>query len=77
MSSVSGPVVEFRIGDRLTLAKPHPCGSSGWRVVRLGADIGLVCEGCGHRVLIERRQLERRLKAFVERGPSETQSGDE
>ena len=66
---MTNPPVEFRIGDRLTLSKPHPCGSTGWKVVRLGADIGLVCEGCQHRVLIERRQLERRLKEFVERGP--------
>jgi hypothetical protein len=54
----------------VTLAKPHPCGSTGWRIDRIGADIGLVCEGCSHRVLIERRQLERRLRAFVERGPA-------
>jgi hypothetical protein len=69
LSTVSNPPVDFRIGDRLILAKPHPCGGTGWQVVRLGADIGLVCEGCQHRVLIERRQLERRLKQFVERGP--------
>jgi hypothetical protein len=67
---VPGPVVEFRVGDRLTLSKAHPCGSTGWRVDRVGADIGLVCEGCARRVLIERRQLERRVKAFVERGPA-------
>ncbi len=61
-------MVEFRVGDRLTLTHTHPCGANGWQVVRLGADIGLVCDGCGHRVLIERRQLERRLRAFTERG---------
>jgi hypothetical protein len=71
LSTVSGPPVEFRVGDRLTLAKAHPCGSSTWQVVRLGADIGLTCEGCQHRVLIERRQLERRLKGFIERGTAE------
>jgi len=36
-------------------------------VVRLGADIGLICEGCGRRVLLERQDLERRLVAVVER----------
>lgn len=66
---MSNPPVDFRVGDRIILVKAHPCGSTGWRVVRLGADIGIVCEGCGHRVLIERRQLERRLKLIVERGP--------
>ena len=63
------PVVEFIAGDRVQLRKPHPCGSSTWKVVRIGADIGLVCDGCGRRVLLERRDLERRLVAFLERGP--------
>lgn len=55
------PPLDVRLDDHLTLAKQHPCGSMAWRVTRLGADIGLVCDGCGHRVLLERRDLERRL----------------
>ncbi len=65
------PVVAFRIADRIRLRKPHPCGSVTWRVVRLGADIGLVCDGCGRRVLLERRELERRLVEFLDRGPEQ------
>jgi hypothetical protein len=63
-------IVEFRIGDLVRLRKPHACGGFEWRVVRLGADIGLKCQKCQHRVLLERRVLERRLKAFLERGPA-------
>jgi hypothetical protein len=66
---MSSPIVEFRVGDVLRLRKPHPCGGFHWTVVRLGADIGIICSTCGHRVLIPRSTLERRLKAFVERGP--------
>ena len=55
------PPLDVQLEDHVTLSKPHPCGSTTWRVVRLGADIGLVCDGCGHRVLLERRALERRL----------------
>jgi hypothetical protein len=61
-------VVEFRLGDVVRLRKVHPCGGYEWRVVRLGADIGLRCLTCGRRVLLDRRTLEKRLKAFVERG---------
>jgi len=61
-------VVEFRMDDVVRLKKPHPCGSSEWRVVRIGADIGLRCLGCNRRVLLPRSDLERRLKAFVSRG---------
>jgi hypothetical protein len=56
-----GPVLEIAMGDRVSLRKAHPCGSRDWEVVRLGADIGLVCAGCGRRVLLERRELERRI----------------
>ncbi|HUY98860.1 MAG TPA: DUF951 domain-containing protein [Thermomicrobiaceae bacterium] len=61
--------LEIYLDDVVRLRKPHPCGSTEWTVVRLGADIGLRCHGCGHRVLLPRRTLEKRLKAFVSRGP--------
>lgn len=58
------------LDDVVRLRKPHPCGSYEWTVVRLGADIGLRCHGCGHKVLLPRRTLEKRLKTFVSRGPA-------
>lgn len=65
--------VEFRIGDRVQLRKPHPCGGYEWDVVRLGADIGLVCRTCNHRILLPRTTLERRVKKFLHRGPEPTE----
>jgi hypothetical protein len=56
------------LDDVVRLRKVHPCGGYEWRVVRLGADIGLVCATCGRRVLLERAVLEKRLKEFVTRG---------
>ncbi|MDP9467313.1 MAG: DUF951 domain-containing protein [Chloroflexota bacterium] len=61
--------VDLRIDDRIALRKAHPCGSHAWRVIRLGADIGLVCDGCGHRVLMDRLDVERRFTGHLERGP--------
>ena len=61
--------VDLRIGDRITLRKEHPCGSQAWQVVRIGADIGLVCEGCSHRILMDRLDVERRFAGHLERGP--------
>ncbi len=52
--------------DILRLRKSHPCGSYEWEVVRLGADIGLQCLGCGRRVLLPRRELAHRLKKVVQ-----------
>lgn len=59
----------FYMGDIVRLRKPHPCGSYDWEVVRLGADIGLRCQTCQRRVLLPRRTVEKRLKAFISRGP--------
>jgi hypothetical protein len=53
---------EISINDILQLKKPHPCGSYEWKVVRLGADIGLICCKCDRKVLLSRRELSKRLK---------------
>ena len=62
------PVLELLVGDIVRLRRPHPCGGTTWLIDRLGADIGLRCEGCGRHVMLERRALEQRLVDFVSRG---------
>lgn len=61
-------VLQLFVGDVVRLRRVHPCGTDTWLVDRLGADIGLRCQGCGRHVLLARRVLERRLAGFVERG---------
>ncbi len=63
------PRLDLRLGDIVRLRKPHPCGGTDWRVTRLGADIGLECQTCRRRVLLERRVVEKRTKTIVQRGP--------
>ena len=53
------------LGDRIQLRKKHPCGNDIWQVVRLGADIGLLCEKCGRKVLLARYVLRRRVKQVL------------
>lgn len=62
------PALELFLGDVVRLRRAHPCGGTDWLVDRLGADIGLRCQGCGRHVMLERRQLEQRLSDFVTRG---------
>ena len=61
-------MMEIKLGDVVSLKKKHPCGSDEWQVVRLGADIGIRCLKCRHRVLLERSVFERRVKEFISRG---------
>jgi len=62
------PVLELLLGDVVRLRRRHPCGGHDWLVDRLGADIGLRCQGCGRHVMLDRRTLESRLVGFVSRG---------
>ena len=60
---------DIRLADIVRLRKPHPCGGTDWRVVRLGTDIGLECLTCGRRVLIPRGKFIKQVKAQLKRGP--------
>jgi hypothetical protein len=65
-------MMDLRLDDILRLRKQHPCGGYEWRVVRLGADIGLECQTCKRRVMLTRREVEKRTKTVVARGPVPT-----
>ena len=56
----------FKVGDRITLKKQHPCGGREWDVYRIGADIGLRCNECERRVMLTRKEVERRMVDRVE-----------
>lgn len=61
-------MIRYEIGWVVRLKKPHPCGGTEWDVVRIGADIGLVCLLCKRRVLMSRSTLDKRLVAVVSSG---------
>ncbi|MGD8552176.1 MAG: DUF951 domain-containing protein, partial [Anaerolineales bacterium] len=53
---------DLELDEIIRMRKPHPCGSTDWLVVRIGADIGLKCTGCGRRILIPRREVVKKMK---------------
>ena len=61
------PPLDIHLDDIVQMRKPHPCGGDTWRVVRLGAEIGIRCLTCDHKVLLPRSTFERRVKRFVSR----------
>ncbi len=69
-------VLNIELGDLLRLKKKHPCGSYLWQVVRLGADIGIKCQGCGRRVLVGRSRLERRVKQIISQQGDSSKEGE-
>lgn len=67
LSSKPRPGADVKLEDTIRLRKPHPCGSFDWQVVRVGADIGLRCLKCEHRVNLTRSDFERRFKVYLNR----------
>ncbi|RKM56106.1 DUF951 domain-containing protein [Butyrivibrio sp. CB08] len=56
--------MDIQVGNILKLKKQHPCGSSEWEVLRVGADFKLKCLGCGHQVMLPRRDVEKNVKGI-------------
>jgi len=61
-------LMDIRINDRLTMKKPHPCGSFTWVVTRIGMDFKMRCDGCGHLVMLPRSKVEKNIKKIERDG---------
>ena len=59
--------VDVAVGDVVVLRKGHPCGENRWQVVRIGADIGLKCAGCGRRLMLPRSKFNKSYKSHISR----------
>ncbi len=56
----------YDLHDRVEMKKQHPCGTNAWEIIRMGADIRLKCTGCGHLVMMSRRDFEKKMKKVLE-----------
>ena len=54
--------MNYEVGDIVKLKKQHPCGSSEWEILRVGAAFRLKCIGCGHQIMIARRLVEKNTR---------------
>ena len=57
--------------DIIEMKKPHACQTNCWKIVRMGMDIRIQCEHCGHIVTMTRRDFEKRLKKVLVRYQAE------
>lgn len=57
--------MDIQVGDILKMKKKHPCGSSEWEVLRIGADFRLKCTGCGHQIMIPRVKAEKNVRGVM------------
>ena len=64
-------MIQYEVGDIVKLKKQHPCGSSEWEILRVGADFRLKCMGCGHELMTPRDKAEKNIRS-IERKESNT-----
>lgn len=57
--------MDIRLGDRLQMRKPHPCGNNEFLVTRIGADIRIKCVNCGREVMLDRVKVEKNIKKVL------------
>lgn len=58
-------IIKFKLGDVIELKKPHPCGSKNFKVMRVGSEMRIICEGCGRDMNIDRIKLEKATKKIL------------
>lgn len=58
--------MNFEVGQKIKMKKPHPCGGNNWEILRVGMDFRLKCLGCGHMVMVSRKLVEKNFKGFIE-----------
>jgi hypothetical protein len=58
-------ILKISVGDLWLMKRVHACGGNRWEVFRIGADIGMQCLKCKHRVLIARKKFTARAKIRI------------
>ncbi len=58
-------ILPLHPGDRVQLKKPHPCGGKQFAVIRVGSEVRIKCETCGHDMTIDRIKLEKAVKIHL------------
>lgn len=57
--------VEIKLNDIIEMKKPHACGSKLWIITRLGVDLKLKCSKCGHEIMMDRIEFNKKMKKKV------------
>ena len=63
-------IIKLAVGDVAEMKKKHPCGSSSFRILRVGSDVRVVCLGCGRDVTLERVKFEKSIKKLMKASES-------
>lgn len=63
--------MDFELGEVIKMKKAHPCGTNQWEILRVGMDFRLKCCGCGHQVMLPRKQVEKSFRGKIAQNEQE------
>ena len=63
--------MDFELDDVIKMKKAHPCGTNQWEILRVGMDFRLKCCGCGHQVMLPRKQVEKSFRGKIAQNDQE------
>lgn len=64
--------IDYDLGDIVEMKKEHPCKKSKeFKIIRMGADIRIKCQGCGTSIMMPRQEFDRKIKRVVQKARKE------
>ncbi len=58
-------IVDVKIGDIITVKKPHPCGNKDFLILRIGMDFKIQCTKCQREIMLPRNKIEKNIKKIT------------
>lgn len=55
-------ILNYDVGDIITMKKGHACGENLWEIQRTGVDIKLECQGCNRVIWMPRIDFNKRVR---------------
>ncbi len=56
---------DYELNTIVEMKKPHACGEKLFKIIRLGADIRIKCEGCGRSIMLPRQAFNKKIKKIT------------
>jgi len=58
--------INYKLGDKVMMKKPHACKSNEWLITRVGVDVKIKCINCGREIMLDRLEFEKKLRRVID-----------
>ena len=57
--------MKYKLNDQVIMKKDHACKTNLWVITRVGVDVKIKCVNCGHEVMLDRLEFEKKVKRII------------